>query len=219
MPRFAAIIPAAGKSSRFGRNKLMEVLDGQSVLWRSVNAFARRADVAGVFVAGAMIDATKVHCVPGGACRAESVRMAAMAVPADVEWVAVHDAARPLVTSELIDRVLTAALEHGAAAPALPVALTIKQARGPLPARAERTVDRAQLWAMQTPQVMRRHDLLEAFSRCPIPLDQITDDLQLLELAGRPVWLVPGDQRNIKITQPIDLRFAQWILESDTAGN
>jgi 2-C-methyl-D-erythritol 4-phosphate cytidylyltransferase len=75
-----------------------------------------------------------------------------------------------------------------------------------------RTVPRAGLWAMQTPQVMRRAELLEAFERCPIPLEQVTDDVQLLELAGREVWLVEGEERNLKVTTRMDLSVAAlWL--------
>jgi 2-C-methyl-D-erythritol 4-phosphate cytidylyltransferase len=213
MPTFAAILPAAGSSSRFGRNKLTEVLAGQTVLWRSVQAFAARRDVAVVVVAGPThVDAAKVRNVPGGSCRAETVRNALAAVPSEVEWVAIHDAARPLVSQSLIDRVVSAAVEHGAAAPATPVTLTIKQSRGPLPAPVLRTIPRDELWAMQTPQVMRRADLVDAFARCPIPLDQVTDDVQLLEMADRPVWLVEGEESNLKMTRPVDLTMAEMIL-------
>jgi 2-C-methyl-D-erythritol 4-phosphate cytidylyltransferase len=214
MPSFAVIIPAGGSSSRFGANKLTQVLAGQSVLWRSVTAFASRKDVPLVVVAGPThIDAAKVRCVPGGRCRAESVRNALAAVPPEIEWVAVHDAARPLVSQGLIDSVLTTAIEqNAAAAPATPVALTIKQAKAPLPAKVQKTVPRDELWAMQTPQIMPRRDLADAFARCPIALEEITDDVQLLELAGRPVWLVEGDDRNIKITRPIDLAIAEMLL-------
>jgi 2-C-methyl-D-erythritol 4-phosphate cytidylyltransferase len=76
----------------------------------------------------------------------------------------------------------------------------------------QRTLQRDQLWAMQTPQAMRRRDLLSAFDSCPLPLDQITDDVQLLELAGKPVWLVDGEERNLKITNPIDLQIAAALL-------
>ena len=127
--------------------------------------------------------------------------------------IAVHDAARPLVSQGLIGRVLSAAFEHGAAAAALPVHLTIKQAIGPLPAPVQRTLPRHQLWAMQTPQIMRQSDLLEAFDACPIPLSEVTDDVQLLELAGKPVWLVEGEERNLKITTAMDLQMAESLVK------
>ena len=155
----------------------------------------------------------QIALVPGGATRAESVRSALKRVPADVEWVAIHDAARPLVSQELIDRTLAAAVEHGAAAPAIAVPWTIKQATGPLPAKVERTVPRESLWALQTPQIVRRANLLAAFEQLDgYPLQHVTDDLQLLELIGEPTWLVPGDERNLKITTPQDLRLAEMLL-------
>ena len=148
----------------------------------------------------------------GGACRAESVRNAAGRVSGSIDWVAVHDAARPLVSQGLITRTFDAAREHGAAVPAMAVTLTTKQAAGPLPARVVRTVPRQELWAMQTPQMMGRADLVEAFVKCPIPLDQVTDDAQVLELVGRAVWLVEGEERNLKITTPSDLHLAErWL--------
>jgi 2-C-methyl-D-erythritol 4-phosphate cytidylyltransferase len=128
----------------------------------------------------------------------------------------VHDAARPLVSQELIDRTLAAAVEHGAAAPAMPVQLTIKQATGPLPAKVQQTVPRNELWALQTPQIVRRETLLRAFEECPYPLEHVTDDLQLLELCGQAAWLVPGDERNIKITTPQDLMLAELLLRCRT---
>ena len=97
-------------------------------------------------------------------------------------------------------------------APALPVALTIKQAAGPLPARVRQTVARDQLWALQTPQIMRRSVLLEAFAQCTFALEHVTDDLQLLEMTSQEAWLVEGDERNVKITTPQDLLLAELLL-------
>lgn len=221
-PRFAVILPAAGSSTRFGgnRNKLFEVLEGRTVLQRSVDAFLTRPDVAAVVIpTRGEIEVTgdRILRCAGGSNRAESVLAGVKAVPADVEWVAVHDAARPLVSQELIDRTFAAAVAHGAAVPALPVHLTIKQATGPLPAKVERTIPRHTLWAMQTPQVMRRTALLDAFVRCPIPLEQVTDDVQLIELAGGEVWLVQGEERNLKITTAPDLQIARTFLNARNA--
>jgi 2-C-methyl-D-erythritol 4-phosphate cytidylyltransferase len=202
------------------------------VLLRSVQAFLNREDVSHIVIATNDFAAThaamtaapsseailahpRLNICAGGACRAQSVRSALGHVPSDVEWVAVHDAARPLISSDLIDRTCAAAVEHGAAVPALPVHLTVKQAVGPLPAKVIRTLPRHQLWAMQTPQVMRRADLLEAFSSCPIPLEQVTDDVQLLELAGKEVWLVPGEETNLKITTPADIHLAELYLSHE----
>jgi 2-C-methyl-D-erythritol 4-phosphate cytidylyltransferase len=229
MPDFAVILPAAGRSVRFGgaTSKLYQKLGDRPVLAWTLAAFAGREDVKQIVVASGDPDGVmecaryldpaamkKVHICSGGTCRADSVRRAALASRETIEWLAVHDAARPLVSQDLIDRVFTTAEVHGAVAAALPVHLTIKQASGPLPAKVQRTLSRHELWAMQTPQVMRKADLLEAFERCPIPLDQVTDDVQLLELAGKSVWLIEGEERNIKITTPTDIEIAKTFLES-----
>ncbi|MGH7177446.1 MAG: 2-C-methyl-D-erythritol 4-phosphate cytidylyltransferase [Tepidisphaeraceae bacterium] len=223
MPSLAVILPAAGASARFGTDadKLLAPLGDRPVIARSLGAFLVRRDVVQIIVptrrpdllAGQIPRDERVRTCPGGECRAQSVLRGLQALPDDIEWVAIHDAARPLVTQELIDRTFACAQEYGAAVPAMPVALTVKEARAPLPARVTRTVPRADLWSMQTPQIMRRADLLDAFARCPAPLDDITDDAQLLELAGREVWLVAGEERNIKITTPTDLRLAETLLQ------
>jgi 2-C-methyl-D-erythritol 4-phosphate cytidylyltransferase len=227
MPDFSVILPAAGRWTRFGGpiSKLLQPLGDRPVLAWTLSAFLQRDDVRQVVVATVEPDAirdcaksikrsalAKLQICPGGFCRADSVRLAALASDASNEWIAVHDAARPLVSQTLIDRMFQAALAHGCAAAALPVHLTIKRAAGPLPAEVRQTVPRQELWAMQTPQAMRRQDLLDAFAKCPIPLDQITDDVQLLELAGKPVWLVEGEEKNLKITTPLDLQIAEALL-------
>lgn len=222
MNSLAVIIPAGGVSTRFGSNKLLAQLEGTPVLERTLAAFAVIVGVKQIVVASAdpeIIEASRrvlpsVTIAPGGAHRAQSVLNALKAVDTSIEWVAVHDAARPLVSIELIERTLTAAKSHGCAAPALPVSLTIKQADGPLPAKVQKTVPRHQLWAMQTPQIMRRDILLDAFGRCPIDLKDVTDDVQLLELIGAEVWLVPGEERNLKITTRLDLAVATAILQA-----
>jgi 2-C-methyl-D-erythritol 4-phosphate cytidylyltransferase len=229
MDPFAIILPAAGRSARFGggRDKLLEMLAGRAVVAHAVGAFLSRDDVGLLVIptnqrdriepalpdpaSSSRLDPRIVFC-EGGPSRAESVLAALRHVPPAYQWVAVHDAARPLVSPELIDRTFAAAREHGAAVPAVPVSLTIKQAAGPLPARVERTIPRHTLWSMQTPQAMRRADLLDAYARCPTPLADVTDDAQLLELAGRDVWLVPGEERNLKITTATDLRLAEMLL-------
>ena len=227
---FAVLLPAAGRSTRFGAptSKLFQPLAGKPVLSWTLAAFAQRDDVRQIVIATTDEDAVracakdltppeqnKVLITPGGSCRADSVRLAALASRDSIEWLAVHDAARPLVSQELISRTFAAAQTHDSAAAALPVHLTIKEAHGPLPAQVQRTLPRQRLWAMQTPQVMRRGDLLEAFKTCPIPLDQVTDDVQLLELAGKPVWLVEGEERNLKITTPMDLEIAEMLAQGE----
>lgn len=222
----SVLLPAAGTSTRFGANKLTALLDGTPVIVRTVRAFIDRDDVDEVVLATRgreTLEATinradssitshpKLRWSPGGDSRAHTVRIAAE--ESGAEWLAIHDAARPLVSQALIDRVFRAAFATGAAAPALPVHLTIKQAQRPLPAVVQRTLPRQDLFAMQTPQVVRRADLLLAFAQCPIELDQITDDLQLLELIDLPATLVEGEERNLKITTPLDLQIAELLAK------
>lgn len=233
MTQFTIIIPAGGASQRFGtgRSKLLETLNDAAVITHTVRAFASRRDVAGIVIAArdqdrAMFDsilpvkgsdpflAAPIHFCPGGPSRAHSVQNALLSLPDSVEWIAVHDGARPLTSQPLIDRTFAAAVAHGAAVPAMQVTLTIKQATGPLPAPVIRTIPRQDLYAMQTPQAMRRADLIEAFNTCPIPLEQVTDDVQLLELADKPVWLVDGEAANLKITTTLDLIMAQQLVKS-----
>ena len=213
----AVIIPAGGSSIRFGTNKLLASIAGRGVLRRTLEAFVDRPDVALIVVAtnATPVDLMhpKLRVCAGGGCRAESVRCALGEVPQSIGWVAIHDAARPLVSGSLIARTINAAQRYNAAGPAMPVTLTIKKTGTmSLPAPIEATVPRQQLWAMQTPQVMRRADLQRAFDQCPIPLDQVTDDLQLLELIGLPATLVPGEERNLKVTTPLDLKLAELLV-------
>ncbi len=218
----AAVLVAAGKSIRFGRHKLLEMLGGRRVIAWPVEAFLAREDVVSVVLVtpaedesaegelrGLLPADARMRYVRGGATRAHSVQEGARAVPEHVEWLAIHDAARPLISQALIDRTFDAALEHGAAAPALPVPWTIKEADG---GRIVRTLPRRALWATQTPQIMRRRALLDAFRNCALPLDQITDDVQLLELAGADVRLVEGEPQNVKLTQPVDLDLVRLFL-------
>jgi 2-C-methyl-D-erythritol 4-phosphate cytidylyltransferase len=229
MPSFAVILPAAGGATRFGGpiNKILAPLAGVPLIVHAVRAFLSRPDVVQLVIPtspatplrdtasrelSACLRDPRVRLCAGATSRAESVRRGLAEVPAEVEWVAIHDAARPLVSQNLITRTLAAAVEHGAAVGALPITQTIKEANGPLPAKVVHTVPRSRLWAVQTPQIMRRAGLAEAFETCPLPLNQVTDDLQLIELTGRPVWLVEGEERNIKVTTQTDLRLAEILL-------
>ena len=224
-PRFSIILPAGGNSSRFGSDKLTATLGGVPVITRTVSLFAGRDDVGEIIIAtnrraelepfckiGESGQRKAIRWAPAGGCRAETVLRGVELASGD--WIAIHDAARPLTPAACIDRVFAAALEHGAAAPALPVKLTIKQAAGPLPALAVRTLARQALCEMQTPQAMCRADLLAAYQRCALPLAEVTDDAQLLEQIGLPVMLVMGDERNIKLTTAADLQAAELLLAS-----
>ena len=148
--------------------------------------------------------------VEGGPSRSESVRNALTALPA-ADVVVVHDAARPLVTSELVRRCV-AEIEAGwdGAIAAAPVTDTIKEARGG--GRVTRTLDRSALWAIQTPQAFRAEALRSALEAGPEVLARATDDAALVEAAGGSVRVVEAPADNIKVTRPLDLRLAEALL-------
>jgi 2-C-methyl-D-erythritol 4-phosphate cytidylyltransferase/2-C-methyl-D-erythritol 2,4-cyclodiphosphate synthase len=140
----------------------------------------------------------------GGATRQATVRNALAHLPDGVRFVAVHDAARPLVSHALLDRLIATAMQYGTAIPALPVQDTLKRADNGRTVQA--TVPREGLYRVQTPQVFRADWLIEAHRRAAEEgFEQATDDAQLLERAGYPVHLVDGDPRNLKLTTPDDL--------------
>lgn len=232
MSRLAVIIPAAGKSSRFGglEKKPFVSLDGRPVWQRAAEAFWSREDVSAVYVVispddradflrrfgGVVAFVDKLKVVDGGAERFESVANALARVPADVPLVAVHDAVRPLVSQATITAVVRAAEEHGAAMPAVPVADTLKQV-DPNTNRITGTVPRAGVWQAQTPQVFRRDWLAEAYAKRNALSAPITDDAQLIEAIGHSVVVVPGTATNFKITTKDDLELADAILKARTA--
>jgi 2-C-methyl-D-erythritol 4-phosphate cytidylyltransferase len=231
MSRFAVIIPAAGRSSRFGgvEKKPFVSLDGRPVWVRAAEAFWNRDDVSRVYVVispddradfrtrfGHLLAFANAELVDGGAERFESVANALARVPESVEFVAVHDAVRPLVTQSLVDAVFRAAEGHGAAMPAVPVADTLKRV-DPETNRITDTVPRAGLWQAQTPQVFRRDWLCAAYERRGALAAAITDDAQLIEAAGHAVFVVPGSPTNFKITTKDDWELADAILKARAA--
>jgi 2-C-methyl-D-erythritol 4-phosphate cytidylyltransferase len=154
--------------------------------------------------------------VRGGASRSESVRHALAAAP-DAEIAVVHDAARPLVTAELVERCVSAIQAPGVAGAvaAAPVTDTIKEADGS--GRVLRTLDRGALWSIQTPQVFWAGPLREALDADPAALAAATDDAGLVEAAGGAVAIVEAPRENLKVTTPLDLRVAELLLSRRTA--
>jgi 2-C-methyl-D-erythritol 4-phosphate cytidylyltransferase len=228
----AAVLVAAGSGERLGAGgpKAFVELGGEPMLRHAVRAFLRSETVASLAIVvgsdevararATVADLTgpvQVEVCAGGATRGESVRCGLAALPVSAVLVAVHDAARPLISPALIRRVL-AALEApwSAAAPGLPVVDTLKLVDGE---RVLRTVDRRALHAVQTPQVFSRRTLDQVHSRLQRPGGSrtATDDLVLVEEAGGRVRLVRGEQRNLKITYPEDLRLAEALLAADRA--
>lgn len=216
-----AVLVAAGSSTRMGFDKLsFDLGGGQTVLRRSIQAFEQCGLVNElVLVAGQNIAEVQqeaalckkpARVVQGGATRAESAKNGVLA--ASSELVAVHDAARPFVSEQVIEAVISAAAECGAAAPAVPVKDTIKQATAgsgkavPANCFVSATPERSTLYAVQTPQCFERQAYLEAVAALDEEKSRaVTDDCSLFELAGKPVRLVQGDYANIKITTREDL--------------
>jgi len=224
----AVVIPAAGKSSRFGgrEKKPFTSLDGRPVWLRSTELFWTRDDVTRVYLViapedreefrtrfGHLIAFANAEVVDGGAERFDSVGNALSRIGESVEFVAVHDAVRPLTPSDVIDAVFAAARKHGAAMPAVPVSDTLKQV-DPATNRITATVPREGLWQAQTPQVFRRDWLKDAYSKRRSLTAPITDDAQLVEALGHAVFVVPGSPVNFKITKKDDLDLAEAIQNS-----
>ena len=218
-PGIGVVIVAAGSGVRFGdAGKALAPLAGRPVLAWSLSLFASLPIVSEIVVvagphtqAGCLmligaVSHPHVSVVSGGATRADSVRSGLAALGPGCTHVAVHDAARPLVTAALVRRVVDAALEGGAAVPVVPVGDTLHviSSDGAIAS----TPDRGPLRAAQTPQVARRDWLEQAYRVA----DGTTDEGGLLHAAGYPVALVDGDPANLKITWPEDLLLAEALL-------
>ena len=242
------IIPAAGSSRRYGTDKLAQDLGGRAMLLRTVELFTKRDEVRSIIVAGppddldgfrerygAPLSFHGVRIVEGGREeRWETVRNALAAVPEETTHVAIHDAARPGASDELLTRIFEAARVHAAVIPGLPVADTLKRvgeqaveaeqedaiadmilgdaaeqtkAKGRV---VEATVDRTRVVAVQTPQVFEIGLLRRAYAQAD--LTGATDDAGLVERLGEPVIVVDGEFRNLKVTVPDDLAAMRSIL-------
>jgi len=245
----AVIIPAAGRGTRFGpTDKLAQDLGGRPLLMRTVEAFGKRDEIQSIIVAGPPDEFDQFRerfgptlgfhgatLVPGGKSeRWETVKRALEHLPDQCTHVAVHDAARPAVTGELIARIIDAAAIHPAIVPGLPLTDTIKRVsddvhtaspdeddpadailgdvgRPTVSTRAViETVDRANLVAIQTPQLFDVDLLRRAYQQDD--LSGATDDASLVERLGESVHVVEGDIRNFKVTTPCDLTLVRAIM-------
>lgn len=214
----AAVVPAAGRGERLGPGepKALRLLAGRSLLAHAVARLraAGHVDLVVVAVPDGEQERTAhelgVVAVVGGSDRRASVAAALAALPPEVEVVLVHDAARPLAPSALVDRVAAAVLSGAAAVvPGVPVADTIKRV-GP-DGEVVETPDRASLRAVQTPQGFRREVLERAHASVP-PDSPVTDDAGLVELLGIPVLVIDGAEDAFKVTRPADLGRAEALL-------
>jgi 2-C-methyl-D-erythritol 4-phosphate cytidylyltransferase len=219
-----ALIVAAGSGERLGagRPKAWVELGGRAMLGWSLHALAAERSIDRIVIAcppGMGREAVRafgvedgLEVVAGGASRSESVRRALAAAEGDP--VLVHDAARPLLTTALATRViatLEADPQAAAAIAAAPVTDTIKRA-GREGGTVRETLDRGELWAIQTPQVFRRAALEAALDVDAETLAQATDDAWLVERSGGRVIVVPSPAENLKVTTPLDLRLAELLI-------
>jgi 2-C-methyl-D-erythritol 4-phosphate cytidylyltransferase len=225
--KFAVILPAAGRSSRFRdkEKKPFAMLDGRAVWLRSAELFVTRDDVCQCIIViapedqevfrrryGANLAFMNIQIADGGSERFESVAKALALVQPQADFVAIHDAVRPCLTETLIDNVFGQAQKSGAALLGVPITETVKKIG--TQQHVEQTVPRQGLWLAQTPQVFRRDWLMEAYAKRSQLGKDITDDSQLIEAAGHSVQIVEGAASNIKITGKADLFLAEAILKS-----
>jgi 2-C-methyl-D-erythritol 4-phosphate cytidylyltransferase len=226
MAKVAVIVPAAGSGERFGagQNKIFEKVGPTPMFLKTLEAFTNRDDVCQTLVVIAPADMDEVmerfgghlgflgvSVVEGGSTRSQSVRNALGKLSDEAELVAVHDAARPCVAQGWIDAVFDAASKSGAAILALPIHGTIKRAgENNIISETLPRDEYGNLWEAQTPQVFARDILVAAYES---DFDA-TDDAALVENMGKPVTLVPGDARNIKVTTRHDLGFANAVIKT-----
>ncbi len=217
-----AVIVAAGSASRMGGiDKIMAPLGKEPLIAHTVRQF-QECDAIGEIVIvtrqDLLVDVMRAchgfskvtAVVPGGDSREKSVLEGLKALSDKVRLAAIHDGARPLVTWQVIDRVVRAAHNYGAAAPAVAVKDTIKKAQGNV---VLETPDRSTLRAVQTPQVFDYDLLRGALHKAMLDGAVLTDDCFAVERMGMSVNLVEGDETNIKVTTPMDLKIAQMLLE------
>ncbi|UUY03369.1 2-C-methyl-D-erythritol 4-phosphate cytidylyltransferase [Svornostia abyssi] len=213
----SALIVAAGRGERLGsdRPKAFAVLAGRPMLEWALDALRDSPQIGEIVVALPEGYDAPDGCigVRGGAERSHSVRAALAASTGDP--ILVQDAARPMLTPEIVASCLAAVAQDGvdAAIAAAPVTDTIKEAAG---GDVVRTLDRSVLWAVQTPQVFRRAALEAALSQPDEVLAAATDDASLVEAAGGTVRVVPTPASNLKVTTPHDLEIAELLLRSST---
>lgn len=217
-----AVIVAAGSASRMGGiDKVMAPLKGEPMILHTVRAFQNTDAIQEIVVvtrpdllqaiAGLCKHMDKVTAVvAGGKDRPESVMLGLNALSDKVKLAAIQDGARPLVTPQVIDRTVRAANSYGAAAPAIAVKDTIKVTQGGV---ILSTPDRSTLQAIQTPQIFDFDLLRGALKKARQDGAVITDDCSAVERMGFTVKVVEGDERNLKITTPIDLKIAELLLE------
>ena len=222
LKKCGAVIVAAGSASRMGGiDKVMAPLGGEPMIKRTVRAFQECDAVAEIVIVtredlimpitSLCREFPKVTAVvAGGKSRQESVGKGLSALSKEVKLAAIHDGARPLITWQLIDWVIRAANTYGAAAPAIPVKDTIKTVEGGI---VVNTPERNKLRAVQTPQVFDIDLLKGALLKAQQDGAEVTDDCSAVERLGMKIKIVEGDEKNLKVTTPMDLKIAEMLLE------
>ena len=217
-----AVIVAAGSASRMGGiDKVMAPLAGKPMIVHTVEKFQQCELIREIVIVtrADLVDEIRLLCgefdkvqavVTGGSSRQRSVDAGLQALSGSVKLVAVHDGARPLVSLEVIEKTVHAANLYEAAAPAVPVKDTIKTVESGL---VTGTPDRKKLYAVQTPQVFDPDMLCAALKKAETDRAEVTDDCSAVERMGMSVKIVTGDERNIKVTTPVDLRIAEMFME------
>lgn len=217
--KFTAIIVAAGSSHRMGFDKLLAPLAGKPVLQHSIEAFVDSDSVSEIIVVCPQdrfnaldleFSNKKITRVDGGKDRHDSVAAGLSQLDEGTEYVAVHDGARPLVSSEQIRRVLDAAIQYGGAASARPITETLKRADAS--GNAVEAVCRDNLWLMETPQVFKTSLLTDAYQLVQHRDERVTDEVSAVELTGHHTHLVSNAGPNPKITYPGDIKQAEKLI-------
>lgn len=217
----SAIIVAAGSSERMGFDKLFALVSGKPVIAHTIAAFENTKCVDEIVLVGRADSISELQklvakpskvkqIVEGGAQRSDSVRAGLQHLNPECDFVAVHDAARPMVTPEKITRVFEAARTSGAATLAEPINDTLKRANTDLTVTGP--VDRSGIYAMQTPQVFEKKLLVEAYDVVAKKNLTVTDEVSAVELLEHKIVLVPNHDFNFKITYPRDLPLAEFVL-------
>lgn len=230
MNKIAAIIVAGGSGKRMGTTikKQFIKLEGKEVLARTIEAFSNCEEISEIIVVTGAEDIEKVNkeiiqryelkkvskVVAGGKERQDSVYNGLMATDKDVEYVMIHDGARPFISNKVLQVAITETMKYKATIVAVPVKDTIKQIDSTL-GIVEKTPEREKLWIVQTPQSFERQLLLDAYKEASQKGLQVTDDSMIVEAYGTPVHVVLGEYTNIKITTPEDLVMGKSILESN----
>lgn len=218
-----AIVPAAGKGRRFGGNKVLASLKGRPVVAWTLQALQQIPEISEIIPVVSeeimeevikIVESTGISkvkkVVPGGEERTDSVKNALCSIDDAPERVLIHDGVRPLVTGELIKRVIKSLGDYDGVIPGIPPHDTVKEKEGEV---VRKTLNRNHLILVQTPQMFRYEVLLSGYELERNLLKKCTDDSQVVELAGGRIRVVDGEDTNIKITRPVDLTFAELILE------